>query len=150
MRIRRGTFEDLDSCVEIAEEFWNQLSFSKMIPFNATDCLDMFTNCLMAGLVAVAEEDEQVVGVVAGLASPCTANFEYRFGADLIWYVKKGFRKGGVGLRLLKQIESQAKEVGIVRWSTMVFDQHDPEVGGNILEQHGYVPTERAFSKVLK
>ena len=147
--IRAGTYDDLKGCVAVAKEFWNQLDFSEQIQFVEQDCEDMFVMCLQQGLVAVHEDDGKIIGVIAGLSSPCTANFQFRFGAELIWYVKEEYRKTGAGLRLLEQIEKQAREVGCVRWSTMVFDQHNPERGEGILKQQGYVPTERAFAKVL-
>lgn len=149
INVRKADFTDLERCTELSKEFWYQLDFSKQIPFVDRDVYDMFTLCHKANLVAIAEDDDELVGVVAGAIGPCMANFELKFGAELIWYVKRGYRDTGVGKMLLEQIEQQAKDEGIVRWSMMVFDQHNPDIGINALESSGYSAAERIFTKVF-
>ena len=149
MQVRKGTIQDLSSCAKFSERFWSQLDFSEKIPFRVADVLDMFTLCHSQGLVAVAENQGRLIGVIAGLSSPCIGNFNFRFGAELIWYVDKEYRKTGAGIELLKQIETQAKEAGLVRWSMVSFDQHNPEAVGAVLESQGYTSTERVFAKVI-
>ncbi len=149
MNVRQGTYDDLKECAEFSRRFWNQLDFSKKIPFVLQDVEDMFCMCLTQNLVAVAIEDEKIVGLIAGLASPCIANFNFRFGAELIWYVDKKYRKTGVGPQLLQQIEKQAKDAGLVRWSMVSFDQLESEAVEFVLESQGYTLTERVYAKVL-
>lgn len=144
--VRKGTKEDIPACEKLAEKFWATLDHP--VSYDKESVEMMFGFCVQQELLAVAVDDEEIIGCIAGLTTPCIANMNVLLGAELIWWVEKEYRKTGIGITLVEQIERQARERDVVIWSMGVFAGF-LEAGTTVLERIGYEETERTFMKIL-
>ena len=149
MIIRAGQLIDLDSCLDMAEEFYAVSGYSEDIPICRDSCREFMEVSINQGLLFVADTGSKIVGFVMGIASPAVMNKAYLSGAELVWWVNPEHRKGPTGIKLLKSIEKSAKELGVKMWSMMSLESSEPEKIDRLYTALGYKRVERTYVRVL-
>ncbi len=144
---RESNDKDIESILAMAETFWDSVGYEE--EFCDESCLDMINLCADQELLAVVEVDGLIEGFAAGLKSPLLANKKVNQGTELAWWITPQARKNGLGVKLLKQLESQAKKQGIKYWSMVFMSNSMPEVVEDIYKNLGYKKTETTYTKVL-
>lgn len=144
MIVRKAEARDKGYVLDMARNFYEVTDYEEHIPYDYESCGELFDRCVEQGLCFVADNGTPV-GFVLGLAFPSMMNKDYMIGAELAWWVQPEFR--GIGFRLLRSIETEAREMGVKIWSMMALESLEPEVAEAIYLKAGYIPTERTYSR---
>ena len=145
--IRSGEEKDLDSIVNMAEEFWKHTIYDE--PFCDESVKKMALMCMSQGLLSVLEIAGKVVGFACGLKGALLGNNSVTSGSELAWWVDEDHRQGKNGIALLRHIEGLAKDAGIKHWNMAYMESSMPESIKTIYERMGYTKTEIIYSRVL-
>jgi len=147
--IRAGQAIDLESCLDMAERFYEVAGYNEDIPIDRDSCRTFMNVSIQQGLLFVADTGKQIVGFIVGIASPSIVNKDYLSGAELAWWVEPEHRKGTTGIKLVKAVEKSAKELGVRMWSMMSLEAQDPEKIEKLYFAMGYKRTERTYVRIL-
>jgi GNAT superfamily N-acetyltransferase len=150
MLIRPAREGDFARIAEMGEAFWNLTPYARAIPYAPSAVVHYSAMMLEHGVLYVVEVDGKVVGSAGALFMPALGNLDYKVGAELFWWIEPEHRNAGTGTALLNALESGARTVGATILSMMAFENLSPERVGAIYERHGYVRSERTYSKDLR
>lgn len=136
---------DKEQVLELAELFYHERLERAGVMFDYNNAAVHFDLLIKTpGLLALcAEENGEIVGMIAGTASAIIFAKELAM-QEMVWYVKPECRKSG--LNLLKEFEKRARAMGYER-VMMVGMAGDPVL--DIYPRFGYVETQRVFMKRL-
>lgn len=146
--IRACTVADIEAANSLAEleaEYRAEASVPGMP--GAEICFDVYQAMEQAGMLKVAGAwlGDKLIGFVAATVTTMP-NYGAVAGAVNVFFVASAYRSTGAGLRLLKQIEADAKQAGA---QAMLVGA---PIGGplaEVLPRVGYDETNRTFLKVL-
>lgn len=142
--IRSATRDDIPGVLKLVAKFKKERLESLPLSLNLRDVAVTLVKLVDSGegVVMVALEGDEVVGAIVGIAFPSFLNSEAKILGELMWYVDSGHRDSGVGKKLLKAFEDEARvlEVDVVEMGSF-------EPG---LEAVGYTPIERHYLKGVK
>jgi len=149
MIIRPATEGDFQRIAEMGAAFWALTPYAKAIPYSPEAVTHYSAMMLEHGVLYVVEVGGMVVGSAGAMFMPALGNLEYKVGAELFWWIEPDHRNAGTGTALLNALESGAKTVGATIFSMMAFEDLSPDKVGAIYERHGYVRSERTYTKEL-
>lgn len=150
MNVRWAWRSDFPRIAEMGEAFWNLTPHSRVIPYSPDAVIHYCGMMSDDGLLYVVEVDGKVVGSAGALFMPALGNLNYKVGAELFWWIEPEHRNATAGTALLNALEDGARTVGATLFSMMAFENLSPEKVGAIYERHGYVRSERTYSKELR
>lgn len=150
MLIRPARETDFARIAEMGEAFWNLTPYASAIPYSRDAVIHYSGMMFERGVLYVVEVDGEVVGSAGALFMPALGNLDYLVGAELFWWIEPAHRNGGTGQALLNALEDGARTAGATLFSMMAFETLDPDRVGAIYERHGYVRSERTYSKGLR
>ena len=145
--IRLATLEDVSALGAIGERFHREARLEGVAPYVREDCEQSIRQLIESpdGVVLVAEEGGEVIGVAGGMAHPFYFNHSHRTGGELFWWVDPKFP--GVGMRLFKALETEARALGCESWAMIALEEIDPVRTGNLYRRRGYEPREHSYIK---
>jgi L-amino acid N-acyltransferase YncA len=109
MNIRKATVQDLDQILLIYNQgIEDRIATLEVEPKDRTYMEDWFQNRQGRYTVLVAEEESGVVGWAS--INPYNSRCAYRGVGDISIYIHREHRGKGVGQKLLKELETVAKE----------------------------------------
>jgi hypothetical protein len=148
--IRPGTVEDCETIAELGEGFFIEAGWQDIAEYRREDCLKslVFLATNESGILLVAEENGEIIGMAGGLVSPLYFNLSHLTGQELFWWVKPGSR-GSTGLKLIEELEQAAHLKGCASWAMISLHKVDPERTARIYERRGYRASEQTFIKRL-
>lgn len=100
------------------------------------------------GLLLVAEEEGQPVGMAAADVAPAYWNHNTILGREAFWYISPKHRKGQ-GKHLLRGLEEAAKRYGATFFDVVAEEGKRSEALARLYRAAGYNPCERVFRKRL-
>ncbi len=150
---REATLADIPKMVEFGEEFWTQTSYYKQgnVPYDADNTENLVGGMIdLGGIVLLAENEEgDVVAVLVMLVTPMLFNPAHTVASEMVYYVSPEYRKGGLGIRMLKKAEQVAKAKGVKYISMVLLASVEPERPAAVYNRLGYHQTEATYSKEL-
>lgn len=148
IQVVRATEKDIQTAVRMGRKFWSLTPFRE-IPYCPDSAAQLGRDCLAQGLLLLARDGEECVGMVGALASPLLMNRAVLVAAELFWWVEPRARNSGAGQLLLAGLEDAARAIGVKRLSMGAFTRLEVEKAGAVYEKAGYVETERTWNKDL-
>jgi GNAT superfamily N-acetyltransferase len=145
--IRLATKDDYNALDKMCFEFWEHAPYD--VAYKAGSAINTFDLCLSQGLLFVAEINQEIIGFTAGIAVPLLGNMDVLHGTELAWWVAPEHRGGTAGIKLLKRLESAAKEKGCVYWSMAFMETSMPSVVKKMYEKLNYELKETSYGKRL-
>ncbi|KOQ78881.1 hypothetical protein ABW45_04760 [Stenotrophomonas maltophilia] len=94
----------------------------------------------------VAEEGEELVGMVGIFIAPFLFNVHVRFGVEVVWWVAPEARGSHVAVSLLNAIEQPLRDAGCDRIQ-MVHMPNSPPQAAALYERMGYARSEVSYTK---
>lgn len=144
--IRKAKESDLRRIVEMSEKFYPYTPYIQLAPFNPTAAGALANVLIEQGIMLVAEDEGEVVGMVGLILVPFLFEPE-RLGAyEVIWWVEPEYQTKGVGKALLDAIDPAAKQRG-VDFIHMVCMADSPIQAAALYIKSGYDHTEMSFTK---
>lgn len=110
MNIRRANFKDLPAVLPLLKQFHYESLSDFGLGFDEKNAMQTMETFVKNQVGIIAEIDGVIVGVVAGILSPYYLNYSVTIFQEAIWYIKKEFRGGLLGMRLLNFIEDFCEE----------------------------------------
>lgn len=146
--IRRATFDDIPEIARLGGIFHSQAGWAE-IPYIETDCVKSLGNLMqMDNFLCLVADYGKIVGMIAGVISPVYFNHTHLSGEELFWYVDSDAPQL-VGLRLLQEMESAAKDKGCLTWQMKSLSALKGDRMAALYERRGYRASERSFIKEL-
>lgn len=148
--IRPAGVEDIPTIASMGKAFFDEAAWSDVVEYVSEDCAASLLAMIEGehGIVLVAEEAGQIVGMAGGVVCPLYFNRAHLSGQELFLWVKPGERRG-LGGRLLIALEQAAKDAGCQSWSMIALDRVEPEATGKLYERRGYRASEHSYIKRL-
>lgn len=145
--IRQAKPDDVPRVMEMVTAFLNATSYKTITPDR--DLLGHRIAGFISGLTGkllLAEQDGQVVGMIAAVVYPHLLTGVMQ-GSEIVWWVDEDARKSGAGLQLLAAAETWYRAMGaetshVVSWGDDRLDR--------LFTRIGYQPYEKVFVKKLE
>jgi hypothetical protein len=147
--IRPATPEDATEIARLGAVFHAQAGWSE-IPYIAKDCGEALIQFMQMPnfLCFVAEKNEKIVGMIAGILSPVYFNHKHVSGEEIFWWVSKD-APPATGQKLLSNIEDSAKNLGCSTWQMKSLSRLNGDRMEKLYTRRGYRASERLFIKEL-
>jgi len=151
MKVRAAGYSDVDRIADLGDEFWGQTVYAKQgAVYHGEQARKFLYQIINNGIVLVAEDDDGVQGFILLAIVPIPWCLDALTATELAYYVTPEKRKGGAGIRLLREAENVAKDRGIKYISMAHVNSVDPATPESVYTRLGYSKTETFFSKDLK
>lgn len=111
--IREAVRSDLPALLVLGAKAYEESPFKRIIEQDDYDTYRMLSNMIESNqqAILVAESGREIVGMLGFVIVPSFWNNAHKMAQDLFWYVAPEHR-GTAGLKLLKQYEQTAKDMG--------------------------------------
>lgn len=157
MIVRPATEADIPRIVEMARRFYPESPYPPLYGPMADQqsaglalvAMNGYGDTIDPGVMLVAEDGDQIVGMVCLSADRATFNPAVRTTNELVFWVEPEHRGGMAAVRLLKAAEAEAKAKGF-EVNRMAVLSSSPAQAAALYERMGYVQTETYYSKRLR
>ena len=148
--IRRAALDDVPKIAELGEIFHAEAGWADICEYDREDVEKTLAHLVNDenGILFVAEDGGEIIGMCGGLAHPIYFNHGHKSGQELFWWVKPGLR-GGIGKALLDAMEDEARSLGCASWAMIALDRVQPELTGMAYRRRGYRASEHSWIKRL-
>jgi GNAT superfamily N-acetyltransferase len=145
--IRNATEADVETIVKMARHFIAFAPHAAVAEYDDEDLANAARACMQHGLLIVAEQDNEIIGMLLGIVSGLWFAPRTLWASELAWWVEPAARGGTAGIRLVTAFQDWAREQGakVVAMSSLHLD-HDTRVG-NVLERMGFEQSEHTYIK---
>lgn len=150
-KVRRAHLDDVPEMVELGEGFWLQTKYyADGIEYSPEDVAHMFSFIIdNDGIAQIAVADGKIVGFLMAIVTPFLFNAEYKSAAEIAYYVHPDYRKGGAGIRLIRQAENVGRQLGLKYLNMVHMDDVNPERPDAVYKKLDYTLNETVFTKEL-
>ena len=110
--IRRARFTDLTQIIALGQAFWEEARIEKYgLGFDAEYFRRFLLNLMRngEGTILAALSDGMIIGGIAGVLVPWMLDANQTIMAELWWYVMPKYRGGRLALKLIKEMENEAR-----------------------------------------
>lgn len=149
--VRNAEEKDLITIVEMGELFHAEAGLDKVASYNRFHTYKMVEELLNApeGILLVAEKDGEIIGMTGGITYPMYFNQDSISGQEMFWYVEPEYRNGTIGIKMLREMEKQAKERGCDTFTMISEDYLNPEALDKMYLKSGYRRYEHTYVRNL-
>ena len=147
--IRPATEADVDAIVAMAKHFIAFAPHASIAEYEDSDIVNAARACMEHGIVIVAEQDGEVVGMLFGVTTGIWFAPKTTWAVELAWWVQPEARGGSAGIRLVTAFQDWAREQGakLVAMSSLHLE-NDSRVS-SVLTRMGFTPSEHTYIKRL-
>ncbi len=148
MTVRPAIAADLPQCVEMARRFHAFAGFEKLAPFCAGSAEATGQILIEHGILLIAEEGGQAVGMIGLMLAPVAHNHAHRYAIEMMWWVEPADRARGIGEALIAEaeIQSRGKGAGAIMMLHLV---NSPPAARAMYGARGYHEAETLYLKAL-
>lgn len=149
MNIRQANKFDVNNVLELIKEFVDIANLNHHIKDNIdyTYVNQLYHHCILGGgLVLVAEVDNKIVGMIAGIKSPNIWYIEDMSLREIMFYIQPEYRKGRVAYKLITEYNKLAQELldqGKISSYTMTKTEHLDKID---YSRFGYSKVEETWA----
>jgi GNAT superfamily N-acetyltransferase len=144
----RENFSDVRNDIEVLlEKHWEEIALNKSkIKLNPD--WDTYLSLYEAGQLGIytARKDKKLVGYFIVVAAPNPHYKDHIFAVNDIIYLDPEYRKGFVGVKLIKYAEKNLKELGV---SVLAINTKVHKPFDSLMERLGFSLIERVYSKYI-
>lgn len=146
--LRLGKTSDVEKLLNVAEQFYSTTNISKSIPFCPHSVTKTIYQTVAEGFIILAEEGEDIVGVMGCLPTIYPFNASYRGCVENMFWIAPAARGSLLPVRMMKQAEECAVALGC-DFLLMVRIPTSPESTDGWYKKLGFVETDTAYMKEL-
>lgn len=144
MIVRRATAGDVPRIVQMGGQFYATTKYAP--PYCEQSATVIVQLMLDSGILLVADDEGELIGMVGLVLSPFAFNFAYRSAAEVMWWVDPEARTGGAGLALLRAVDAACIDAG-VHHQEMKSLATSPAHVDTLYRRLGYTPSEHSYTK---
>jgi GNAT superfamily N-acetyltransferase len=147
--IRVATLLDVSDIVEMSRQFYPETPYwlEQKIPFDTETVTDLVSFLVKKGIFVVAQEGDKLVGMLGTHVVPFVFNNAELVCVEAIWWVHPDFRKGGIGVDLIKKVDQLRQLRGCKTFQMMRVAGTNPALD-KLLIGLGFEPSEYCLTKV--
>ena len=136
----------IDEFMQVLPEHYEELCVTKEFPFDPD--WDMYKAMASAGMLRTitVRNDSELIGYIAFFIQPHPHYKSCKTAYEDVYYIKKEYRKGRIGIKLFQYAEMALKRIGVNRIIVHTKIHLD---NSRLLEYLGYRFTDKLFTKVL-
>jgi GNAT superfamily N-acetyltransferase len=136
----------IDELEQIFPEHYDELCVTK--DFALEPDYDAYRRMAAAGMLRTitCRVDEELIGYIVFIIQPHLHYKSCKTAFEDIYYVKKEYRKGRIGIKLFKYAESVLKEIGVNR---IIMHTKIHLDNSRLFEYLGYKHTDKLYTKLL-
>jgi GNAT superfamily N-acetyltransferase len=149
MIIRHATHADMPAILAMSEQFYAKTSYPSWAPFDGLSVETLTRMLFDIGIILVAEEGDEVIGMLAVIMGPHEFNHAKKVAGEVVWWVNEDMRHTGAGVALLRATKPAAAAAGCHAIRMMVLAD-SPPAAIRLYEHEGYVHTESTYTLVLE
>jgi GNAT superfamily N-acetyltransferase len=142
--IREATVDDIPRIQEMGSRSLREGPYKELVGDNPEQTAKLALDVLKKGMILVAEQDGQLIGLLGFIVFPHYFSGELTAG-EVMWYVEPEFRQSWTALALLRAAERMARSFGA---KYMQFTAPTAEVGRAYEALH-YKQIEVSYQKAL-
>lgn len=146
--IREASYQDIPSIVDMSRKFYATTSYSAWADFSAETVAALTRTLIDTGVMLVAEEDGENVGMVGLFIGPFMFNSDHVAAYEVVWWVNPSAQGAGVGKALLEAIEPACRAKGASTVQMVALASSPPQASA-MYERAGYTHSESSYTKVL-
>ena len=143
--IRLAVKSDMPELLRMSQAFFNVSGYSDITTLDADDAEIILTSLIESNTLLTDGES----AMLGFMVFPMYFNHNTTMAQELFWWVDEDKRKSGVGLKLLRAAEKQAKELGAESMMMISIADLDGEKVNKLYKAMGYKPQESIFMRVL-
>lgn len=115
MTIRRATLDDKQALLELGRKMRAESPRFSKLDYSDAKAEQLFMVLLSNpnGVVLLAENDSEIIGMMAGFASEHFFS-QQLFATDFVLFIEPDHRGGSSAMRLIKEFEKWARDLGVV------------------------------------
>jgi len=138
--------EFLNELMDIFPEHYEELSVTK--EFELEPDYESYKRMAEAGMIRciTCRNNKDLIGYIVFFVTPHLHYKSCKTAVEDIYYVKKEYRKGRVGIRLFQYAETALKRIGVQR---IVMHTKVHLDNSKLFEYLGYKMTDKVFTKML-
>lgn len=145
--IRHASSLDIDKIVPFVREFYPATPYAKQADFDYETVRELSLKLIKTGIVLIAVEDDEPVGILATHVAPHMFNCMVLGCYEAIWWVIPEYQRSGLGIELLERVDKLRKLRGCKVFQMMRVQGSPPELDQVFLNA-GFEPSEFCFTKV--
>jgi GNAT superfamily N-acetyltransferase len=151
--LRLASSEDTLSLIAVLNEAFLESPYTETHSFSEDRVVKLISYVLSVGpdigLLLLAENEGEIVGVFSALKTYTTMGLE-ETAIELIWWVRKDFRKTRLSIQLISAFEYWADKLGVKRLVLgSMANSHDDGIEKFYLRK-GYKLTEKTYTKEVQ
>ena len=149
IRIRKAVEGDLPRLVEMGRAFFASTGYARIVEFDGESTSRTLGTLIREeqGVLLVAEDDDNLVGMVGGMVYPFYFNLEHTTGQEFFWYIDPNHRNSNIGRTLLREFEMHLQQAGAKSITMIALDSLRPGAVGKIYRRAGYTASEHSYIK---
>lgn len=149
--IRAGKLEDFDQILVLCGRFWQETVFFKVynVPFQPDHACNMVKMAYEHEILAVVEENQEIVGFAAGITAPLLGNGDFTSGIELAWWINPEHRSLNLGSKLFDFMQELAGAAGVDWWCMVSLQSSNPDKVNRFYEKKGYHLSEMTYMRCL-
>lgn len=144
--IRKATLADVPEIVRMSALFYPTTHYAQWCDMDEETVASLASNLVENHVFFVAEDGEELVGMVGVFIAPFLFNAHVRFGVEVVWWVAPEARGSHVAVSLLNAIEQPLRDAGCDRIQ-MVHMPNSPPQAAALYERMGYARSEVSYTK---
>lgn len=150
MGIRPATHDDIEAVTALGEKFHTEGGLEQLAPYDPDSIRSLLAVLIDgdSGILIVAEQDGEIIGMAGGMVFPLYFNAAVKVGQEFFWWVQPEHRRGP-GKALKDAIEQAAKAAGAAHWFMIALENVRPDAVGAVYRRAGYRPWEHSYVKGL-
>lgn len=144
--IRPATRADIPRIVEMAQRFYDASEYPAVFgPMAKESAAGLAIITMDTGILLVADEGGEVVGMVCLFVEPFLFNPERTIASELAWWIEPEHRGGLLAARMLRAVNAACDAIGAIpRMATLA---GSPPQARALIERMGYAHTESYYTR---
>ena len=147
LTIRKANIIDTKDILDLISEFYEEGLKEYGLNFTDYSLYRTAEKFITNGIVIVVEDNESLVGIIGGAVIPSIFDETEKIAQEMMWFIKKDYRKGELAKDLLDRFEQEARDLGAKYITVAAMGNMRNEVLDRFYRHNGYMLMETQYLK---
>ena len=145
LTIRKANIIDTKDIMDLIAEFYEEGLKECGLKFTDYSLYKTAEKFINNGIVIVVEDNETLVGIIGGIVIPSIFDETEKIAQEMMWFIKKDYRKGELAKDLLQRFEKEARDLGANHIAVAAMGNMRNEVLDRFYRHNGYTLMETQY-----
>ena len=147
LTIRKANIIDIKDIMDLIAEFYEEGLKECGLKFTDYALNKTTEHFITNGIVIVVEDNDSLVGIIGGIIVPSIFDSTEKIAQEMMWFIKKDYRKGELAKDLLQRFEKEARDLGANHIAVAAMGNMRNEVLDRFYRHNGYTLMETQYIK---